>query len=140
MTIEERFLEKHKEILSLAKKKFPYLNIKDIPVKFNIHSKKTLGDFNYKVNDGYLNDCYIRYNIEIANGDEEIIVDLLENTVPHEIAHYVTRLKYINHVISDNIVPFSSRRWRVHGDEWKDTCIALGLEDPKRCRNIKGIN
>ena len=62
---------------------------------------------------------YIRINPEAVDKDLDYI---LNNTVPHEVAHLVCYVKF--------------PRERGHGKYWKSVCTKLGYENPSRCHNI----
>ena len=61
----------------------------------------------------------LRFNLELLRENEE---DFLEFTVPHEVAHYVTRKLF------GSVSP--------HGEEWKLIMNYFGIEKPLRCHNF----
>ena len=66
-----------------------------------------------------LNKCTLRFNPKLFEKNEE---NFLKYTVPHELAHYITRLLY------GNVKP--------HGKEWKNVMNLFGIEDPLRCHSF----
>ena len=67
----------------------------------------------------------IRYNPHIF---ARYFSDNLVNTVPHEVAHYVTEVLY------------GLRRVRPHGPEWRAVMRAFGVEPATTCRyDLDGI-
>jgi SprT protein len=61
----------------------------------------------------------IRYNLAIFS---RYFDDNIENTVPHEVAHYVTDMLW------------GLRKIRPHGKEWKQVMHALGATPEVTCR------
>lgn len=60
----------------------------------------------------------LRFNLELCKANEN---DFISQTVPHEVAHYISRKRY-------------GYEGRGHGREWKTVMMALGLT-PKRCHD-----
>jgi SprT protein len=61
----------------------------------------------------------IRYNPTLLARHED---EFLAQTVPHEVAHYLTFLHF-------------GRGVRPHGEEWRQIMLGLGA-DPRRCHNF----
>lgn len=61
----------------------------------------------------------IRYNLALAKHQPEAFI---QQTVPHEVAHVVTRLLY--------------PKARPHGPEWRRVMAHLGIADVQRCHNF----
>jgi len=69
--------------------------------------------------------CWIRFNPYIF---AKYFVDNLENTVTHEIAHYVVDIVYGKH------------RVRPHGKEWVEVMQLLGVDPQRTCEyDLEGI-
>ena len=84
-----------------------------IPVLFDLHGRAA---GMYKVR-GALRT--IRYNPEIFT---RYLHDNISNTIPHEVAHYVTDVLY------------GLRNIRPHGKEWKQVMLTLGAAPEVACR------
>lgn len=67
-----------------------------------------------------LNKCTLRFNPELFRENRK---DFLQFTVPHELAHYITRLLY------GDVKP--------HGKEWKSVMNLFGIENPLRCHSYE---
>ena len=63
--------------------------------------------------------CTLRFNLKLL---EENTEDFLHFTVPHEVAHYISRKLF------GSISP--------HGKEWKTIMKLFGIEKPLRCHNF----
>ncbi|MEO5341930.1 MAG: SprT-like domain-containing protein [Gammaproteobacteria bacterium SHHR-1] len=61
----------------------------------------------------------IRYNLALAKPQPEAFI---QQTVPHEVAHVVTRLLH--------------PRARPHGPEWRAVMAHLGIADAQRCHSF----
>jgi SprT protein len=85
----------------------------EIPVTFELTGRAA---GMYRVRGGQR---VIRYNPYIF---ARYFSDNLENTVPHEVAHYVTDVLY------------GLRRVRPHGPEWRAVMRAFGVEPVATCR------
>jgi SprT protein len=73
---------------------------------------------------------YLRYNLVIATENWD---DYLSQTVPHEVAHYVQRVRYGNH-------DSRGRRIRPHGKEWKSIMVNCFQIKPERCHSYETEN
>jgi SprT protein len=91
----------------------------EIPVTFELRGRAA---GMYRVRGGQR---VIRYNPYIF---ARYFTDNLVNTVPHEVAHYVTDVLY------------GLRRVRPHGPEWRAVMRAFGVEPVATCRyDLDGI-
>lgn len=84
-----------------------------IPVKCNIKGK-TAGMYCWKGSESYL-----RFNLEIFKNNP----DAIEQTVIHEVAHYIT------HSLHGKVKP--------HGVEWKNVMRGFGVKNPKRTHSYE---
>ncbi len=91
----------------LVEKKIPL-----IPISFNLRGRAA-GMYRVKNNQSE-----IRYNSELF---AKYFTDNIENTIPHEVAHYVIHCCY------------GLRTVRPHGKEWQQLMIALGAEPSVTC-------
>jgi SprT protein len=90
-----------------------------IPVRFDLRGRAA---GMYRVRGGQR---VIRYNPDIF---ARYFSDNLANTVPHEVAHYVTDVLY------------GLRRVRPHGPEWRAVMLAFGVEPVATCSyDLDGI-
>ncbi|HYQ73001.1 MAG TPA: SprT-like domain-containing protein [Gammaproteobacteria bacterium] len=91
----------------------------DIPVRFDLRGRAA---GMYRVRNGKRE---IRYNPHLFS---KYFSDNLANTVPHEVAHYVTDVLH------------GLRRVRPHGPEWRAVMRAFGAEPVATCRyDLDGI-
>lgn len=65
----------------------------------------------------------IRYNLDMAERQPEAFI---QQTIPHEVAHVVTRLLY--------------PKARPHGPEWRSVMAYLGITEPQRCHSFHTAN
>ena len=94
-------------------------NFKSIPISFDLKGKAA-GMYCRRGRK-----CWIRFNPYIF---AKYFVDNLENTVSHEIAHYVVDVIY------------GQNRVRPHGNEWVDVMQRLGVEPRRTCDyDLNGI-
>lgn len=90
---------------------------KSIPIKFDLKGKCG-GQFCYRRGPRGGGKKWFRFNIYLAHNNQE---DYLNQTVPHEVAHYIQWELY-----GHDVDP--------HGREWKSIMIRFGVK-PKRCHN-----
>lgn len=103
--------ERHSEIIKMAEERFgklPYCI-----VKFSSRAKRYVGQYTYYPRDKIHCITYSIYHIQ--NRYENV----LNNTIPHEIAHFVCRI----HNLGNN-----------HDEGWKFVCRELG-GNGQRCSN-----
>lgn len=110
MTPQAKVQEKCKQVIEAAKRLYN-VDLSVVRVGFNLKGrvagwaqwKRQLGVTSYTV----------RFNHDmISRGDEEVLRDMVEDTVPHEFAHIVC---YMRPELGKN-----------HDDGWRRVCIALG--------------
>ena len=58
------------------------------------------------------------------NGRQEVILDEIERTLRHELAHLLAQWRV------------GRRRIAPHGAEWREACRDLGIADEARCHNL----
>lgn len=75
----------------------------------NIQSKRAIGQARYRKNELALNPVWLA----AAEFDRDIYTEMMTDTIPHEIAHFV-----------------AYRKWKEvgHGKSWKYTCMRLGCK------------
>jgi len=88
------------------------------PVTFNLKGR-TAGIYRWNPVNGF---CSIRLNNILLKENEDVFI---EQTVPHELAHHITRVLY--------------GRVSPHGREWKSVMIRLGVS-PTRCHDYDVTN
>jgi len=114
----ENFIIDLVEDTIIKAEKIYHRNFDRIKIKFNLKGG-TAGQYRFLKGASDLKDSYFRFNIDIAkeNGKKTY-----EDTVIHEVAHYITRSlangKYV----------------RPHGKEWKSVMNKLGVV-PERCHS-----
>jgi SprT protein len=114
----QRVVEATRQILARAAVLFGH-TFAEIPVTFDLRGRAA---GMYRVRGGQR---VIRYNPDIF---ARYYSDNLANTVPHEVAHYITDMLY------------GLRRVRPHGAEWRAVMTAFGAEPAVSCRyDLDGI-
>ena len=94
-------------------------NFQPVPVNFKLTGRAA---GMYHVNN---RQRYIRYNPYIFS---KYFEDNLQNTVPHEVAHYIADMIY------------GIRNIRPHGKEWQSIMVDFGCTPKVRCDyNLEGI-
>lgn len=80
-----------------------------------IQSARKLGSAQVEFNNGYKGGALltIKINIDAYRNNKE---DMLNDTIPHEVAHLVCSLNYSR----------MGKKIKAHGKEWKAVCLALG--------------
>ena len=116
----QEFLTGVKDCWELARQTFPEftLELKDVPVVF-VAKSTTAGSARWKKING-VRVFNLEFNAEALTVDWE---DMYLDTIPHEIAHIVTRFLHGSKVSS-------------HGPEWKRIARALGCNG-KRCHSME---
>lgn len=113
MTPMEQIKAKVAAVLALAATKYS-LNMSNVRVSYNL-SGRVAGYAGCRVNrmTGETSDHFLKFNHDmITRNDPEVLRDMVEDTVPHEIAHIVC---YMNRALGRN-----------HDGGWQRVCIALG--------------
>ncbi len=110
----QRVVEATRERLAQAVVLFGH-EFAEIPVTFDLRGRAA---GMYRVRGGRR---VIRYNPDIFT---RYFSDNLANTVPHEVAHYITHVLY------------GQRRVRPHGPEWRAVMAAFGADPAVTCRYV----
>lgn len=115
---QSRVLSETQHYINLADQIFN-TNLVEIPVNFKL-TGRAAGMYHV-----HCNKRLIRYNPYIF---AKYFEDNLQNTVPHEVAHYVADIIY------------GIKNIRPHGREWQDIMIRFGVEPKKNCNyDLEGI-
>ena len=120
---QKRCLDKVAELKIKTQELYPELDMPHVPVSFNLRGQ-TAGMVRYRM--GEIKD--LRLNLDILNNPNHTD-DFIAQTVPHEWAHVIQRVKYGHR---DNY----GRRIKPHGSEWKRIMRKLGVE-VKRCHSYE---
>lgn len=107
--LRNRVEKKILEVLAIASEFCPNLSIPE--VRYNIRGS-CAGECSVGVK---TNKCILRFNPSLLGDYPEHFIN---NTVPHEVAHYVTHISCGNEVLP-------------HGPEWKTWMKLFGIEDPQ---------
>jgi predicted SprT family Zn-dependent metalloprotease len=74
----------------------------------------------------------VRYSLKFnAEATEKYFDDMLNNTVPHEVAHSVVQFHICHGMYG------YGRKIMPHGVEWRRVCLALGGTTAERCHSYK---
>lgn len=117
---EQKIFDKCDEIVAIAEEKFN-VDLSDVKITLDVRGRnagiaqwrRTFGETSYKV----------RFNNAMINGDA--FDDMINDTVPHELAHIVC---YMRPELGKN-----------HDAGWKRVCIALGGSG-ERCHSNKTVH
>ena len=131
MDIRTKIMNKHNEVMKMAEKLFcDKISVQDINVKFNFRSTRVAGEFPSKMNKRTFKvEKCIRYNDKFAIIKENETT-FINETIPHEIAHYIVHLMRVS--VNGNT---KSKTWSGHGTMWKKVMGQLGVQ-PERCHNM----
>lgn len=105
-SIDKQYRDKMEECLNVCRAKYPTINIPTPTLKWRQMGRRAgLCTFNY-----YTKACVLAINPDFINNHAE---DMINNTLPHEIAHYVAGMVY-------------GRIAHGHGRYWKSVMYVLG--------------
>lgn len=117
MGIQKDLINQTKHFIDIAAKRFPSCTFKMPYVKFSL-TGKTAGQCT-------LNNIFtilaINYNLSFAKENFETFKN---STVPHEVAHYISRVVYGSQI-------------KPHGKEWKSIMENVFNIPAKRCHSYK---
>ncbi len=118
--IKNEVMAKVEEVLNLWRAKYPGTNLPTPTVKFKQSGRRAgVCYFNH-----FTKECTITINPDYFHNHHD---DMINRTVPHEVAHYVSDMVY-------------GRLGRGHGPHWKSVMRAIGLK-PDRCHtySLEGV-